>query len=98
MNLDEQLRFVNSETWQTRVAQVARRVALAVQAESTGTTNHAARSALAVQVLTEPDPKVWRVPFASNVAAVNNFPNDPTDAQLQTAVQNVWNPMSGVTT
>jgi hypothetical protein len=98
MTLDEQLRFVKNETWQVRVGQVASRVALAVQAESTGTTNHAARSALAVKVLTESDPKVWSVPFTKNVAAVNNFPAEPNDAQLQTAVQAVWNPMSGVTT
>lgn len=97
MTLDEQQRFVKSEAWQTRVGQVARRVALAIQAESVGTTNHAARSALAVKVLTAPDPKVWSEPYTRNIAAVNNLPAQPTDAQLQTAVQNIWNAMSGTT-
>lgn len=99
MTLEDQLRFVQSEAWRTRVGLVAARVALQVSAEAGSVTNHAARVALAVKVLTASDPKVWGYPFTVAVAArpgAQALPATPTDPQLAAAVVAVWDAMAGV--
>lgn len=94
MTLEEQTVFVNSPKWRDKVGQVARRVALQVQAESAGTANHAVRATLATSVLQD-KAGAWNLPFTGAVATLNQLSATPTDQQLGTAVSSVWSAMAG---
>jgi hypothetical protein len=94
MTLDEQQRLLQSAVQRLRVGQVARRVALVVQAESAATANHSVRASLATAVLQDKTGE-WDYAFTRTIATINNLPATPTDAQLVTAVTNVWSAVAG---
>lgn len=94
MNLTDQKTFVANETTRIKVGQVARRVALLVQAESAATANHSVRAALATLVLQDKTGE-WDEAFTRDIATINNLPAEPTDAQLVTAITNVWSAVAG---
>ena len=79
--------------FQQRVSMAVTQQAVTVTGESTGTTNHTNRVALAKAVLNNPQPYV--APF-TQACASQGLDNTSTDSAITTQVASLWNGLSGV--
>jgi hypothetical protein len=94
------------QNFQRRVAAALAQAALTVYTESPQPTNHAARAAYAVTVITDPpvnmisDPNPVRQPdkrsFAvARLLAAEGLDDTASDSQILTAIANAWNALAG---
>jgi hypothetical protein len=79
--------------FQTRVMMALISTALAVQAESTATANHAMRSAYALLVLANPLGYMQRMVMAFTVDGTLD-PATATDSQIESRASAIWNAYS----
>lgn len=77
------------EVSRQRVLMAIVSTALAVQSEATSTANHAARSAGALQVLS--NPSGWRDVMAPGMFVDGSLTSASTDAQFESRASAIWN-------
>lgn len=77
-----------------RVASALLKQAIAVTGEAPATTNHTNRAALAKAVANNPDN--YAAVFTLGIVVQQNPAAAPTDAQLDTAIQALWDVFAGV--
>jgi uncharacterized phage protein gp47/JayE len=90
----DQYNLAQDSVFPNRVRVAMLIAAVAVQAESSGTGNHANRSHYAALVLNSPD--TYAQVFTETVCAANGLTSSSTDADILTEVQTVWNALAGV--
>ena|SRR5438876_183982 len=106
-DLRGQFMAANDASFQQRVAAAIAVVAIQVYSEAPAPTNHATRAAYAVQVITnpplsmvtlnsfgtsQPDKTVYGI---TRLLASEGLDNSTSDAQIETAISNAWNALSG---
>lgn len=92
MTLQSQSDVAYQPSFQARVMQAMVTAAVAIQAESTGTSNHTNRANYAKLVLNAPQQYVFA--FAQGVASQGQD-NNATDATIQNTVNSIWNALAG---
>lgn len=93
MPLNTDFNNASNADFQVRVAMALVSTALAIQAESTATANHAMRSAYALLVLANPVGYAQRMAVSFTVDATLD-PATATDAQIESRASAIWNAYS----
>jgi len=93
MSYADQVIFYNNVDWQDAVRQAMVDVARAIRIEGASIPGHDLRSALALQATASPN--LWKQAFTAAAATILDD-STPTDLELGTAVEEVWDDLAGV--